>query len=76
MSEVSEAVVGLLGGSGCVLLSSSILRETSIDGTGWSPARRLKVKGVLNHDVTNVALPNILGCGFWTELSLHSECAG
>ena len=24
-------------------LLSSILRETSIDGTGWSPARRLKV---------------------------------
>ena len=23
--------------------STSILRETSIDGTGWSPARRLKV---------------------------------
>lgn len=22
----------------------SILRETSIDGTGWSPARRLKVR--------------------------------
>ena len=22
---------------------TSILRETSIDGTGWSPARRLKV---------------------------------
>ena len=33
----------------CVYPTSptSILRETSIDGTGWSPARRLKVRGRL-----------------------------
>ena len=28
-----------------MLIKCSILRETSIDGTGWSPARRLKVSG-------------------------------
>ena len=25
------------------IVACSILRETSIDGTGWSPARKLKV---------------------------------
>lgn len=31
-----------------VIIMCSILRETSIDGTGWSPARRLKVECVIS----------------------------